>query len=190
MRRFIVAGVVIFVLFISLIWFFASRGDRPKQDVGINRVTNLVDYANSGATVRFTQNGQINAREDHRVLQITVGQNERTIVVFDGYQGNVLKSQTLLNDQDAYRAFLAALQNSGYTRPQIASRNIEPLGACPTGIRYNYDIISGMDVKQSLWSASCSKTRGTFAGNASQVRTLFQRQIPGYGDFVKGVDFQ
>ena len=189
MRRFIIAGVVIFIIFISLILLFARRGDRPQQDVGVNRETSLVDYANTSSTVRFTQNGQINAREDHRVLQIIVGQNERTVVVFDGYQGNVLKSQTLLNDPDAYRAFLAALQNSGYTRPQIANRNVVPLGACPTGIRYNYDILNGADVKQSLWSTSCSKTRGTFAGNASQVRTLFQRQIPGYEDFIQNVDF-
>lgn len=190
MRRFIVAGVIIFILFICMIWFFASRGDRPEQAVGVNRQTNMVDFANTGTTVRFTQNGQINAREDHRVLQITVGQNERTAVIFDGYQGNVLKSQTLLNDQDAYRAFLAALQNSGYTRSQIASRNVEPLGACPIGIRYNYDIVNGTDTKQSLWSTSCSKTRGTFAGSASQVRTLFQKQIPEYSKFIKDVDFQ
>lgn len=171
-----------------LIILFARRGDRPQQDLGVNRETNLVDYANTGTTMRFTQAGQINARENHRVLQITVGQNERTAVIFDGYQGNVLKSQTFLNDSDAYRAFLAALQNNGYTKPRIASRNVNPLGACPTGKRYNYDILNGTDVKQSLWSTSCS-IRGTFAGNANTVRTLFENQLPDYSDFVRGVQF-
>ncbi len=188
MRRFIVTGVVIFLVFVSLIWFFARRGDRPEQAAGINRETNLVDYANTGTTVRFTQSGQINARENHRVLQITVGQKERTAVIFDGYQGNVLKSQTFLNDADAYRSFLAALQNSEYTKPRIASRNVNPLGACPTGKRYNYDILNGSDVKQSLWSTSCS-IKGTFAGNANTVRTLFQNQLPDYNNFVQNVSF-
>lgn len=189
MRRFIVIGVGIFLIAMLMIILFARRGDRPEQAVGVNRETSIVDYANTSTTVRFTQAGQINAREDHRVLQITVGQNERTVVIYDGYQGNILKSQSLLNDPDAYRAFLAALQNSGYTKPSIASRNVNPLGACPTGKRYNYDILSGTDVKQSLWSTSCSNIRGTFAGNPSAVRTLFQNQIPGYNNFVQNVQF-
>lgn len=188
MRRFILAGVGIFILFILIIVLFARRGDRPQQQTGINRDTSIIKYADTATQVRFTQNGQINAREDHRVLQITVGQNERTVVIFDGYQGNVLKSQSFLNDPDAYKAFLAGLQNSGYTKPQIATRNVEPLGACPTGKRYNYDIINGTDTIQSLWSTSCNM-RGTFAGNASTVRTLFQKQIPGYNEFIKNVNF-
>lgn len=189
MRRFIAIGIGIFLVIMFLIILFARRGDRPQQDPGINRETNLVDYANTGTVMQFTQNGQINAREDHRVVQITVGQNERTIILFDGYQGNVLKSQTFLNDTDAYRAFLAALQNSGYTKSRIASRNVNPLGACASGQRYSYDIISGTDTVQSLWSTSCGSIRGTFAGQPSNVRALFQNQLPDYNAFIQGVSF-
>lgn len=188
MRRLVVVSVGIFLVIMFLIILFVRRGDRPQQDLGINRDTNITKYADTSTTVRFTQAGQINAREDHRVLQITVGQNERTIVLFEGYQGKVLKSQTYLNDQDAYRAFLAALHNSNYTKPRIASRNIDPLGACPAGRRFSYDILDGSEIKQSLWSSSCS-TKGTFAGNANMVRTLFQNQLPNYNEFIKSVDF-
>lgn len=188
MRRFIFIGLGIFIVLVLLILFLTGRGDRPQQDVGINRTTQLTDYATTGVDMRYTMAGEINARENHRVLQITVGQTERTFTIFDGYQGNVLKSQTLLNDVDAYRAFLAALENSGYTKSRIASRNVNPLAACPTGKRYNYDIIDGADVKQSLWSASCN-IKGTFAGNASTVQNLFEAQMPDYDAFVRGVNF-
>ncbi|MCA9344080.1 MAG: hypothetical protein H6793_01365 [Candidatus Nomurabacteria bacterium] len=189
MRQFIVAGAVVLLIFISVIWFFARSGDKPKQQVGVNRETNITNYADTNTVVRFTQEGKINAREEHRVLQITIGQTERTAVIYDGYQGNVLKSQTLLNDRDAYKAFLAGLQNSGFTKPKVATRNVVPLGACPNGKRYHYDIINGSDTKQSLWSTSCNSARGTFGGNVSNVQTLFQNQIPDYSTFIQGVSF-
>jgi len=172
-----------------LIILVLNRGDRPQQDVGVNRETRLVDYAATNTTVRYTLGGRINARENHRVLQITIGQTERIATIYEGYQGKVVKQDTYLNDVDAYRSFLAALQNSGYTTPRIASRDVNPLGACPTGKRYNYDILDGSDVKQSLWSTSCGNTKGTFAGNASNVQNLFEAQVPDYDAFVKGVTF-
>jgi hypothetical protein len=189
MRRFIAIGVGIFLVFMLLIVLIANRGDRPEQAAGINRETELVNYAATDATVRYTLGGRINARENHRVLQITVGQNERTATIFDGYQGKVLKQDTYLNDVDAFRAFLAALQNNGYTKPRIASRDVNPIGACASGKRYNYDILNSGEVKQSLWSTSCGNTKGTFAGNASNVQNLFEAQVPDYDAFIKGVTF-
>ena len=186
MRRFIFTGVGVFVLIVLLIVFLANRGNKPQQAVSVNKNTNITQYADTSTQVRLTQNGQIIAREDHRVLQITVGQNERTVTVFEGYQGKVLKSQTYLNDVDAYRAFLASLHNNGFTRSKTASPNILPLGACSSGRRYNYDIINGSDIEQSLWSTSCN-SNGTFAGSGSAVRTLFQNQIPEYNKFIQDV---
>jgi hypothetical protein len=84
---------------------------------------------------------------------------------------------------------LAALQNNGYTKPRIATRDVNPIGACPAGKRYNYDIIDGGDVKQSLWSTSCGNIKGTFAGNANNVQNLFEAQVPNYDAFVKGITF-
>lgn len=188
MRRFIFTGVGVFVLIVLLIVFFANRGDHPQQAVNITKNTLITEYAETSTQVRFTQNGQINAREDHRVLQITIGQNERTITIFSGYQGSVLKSETFLNDPDAYRALLASLHNNGFTKHREASRFIIPLGACSSGSRFNYDIINGSDTEQSLWGTSCGG-EGTFAGNGNSVRTLFKNQIPNYNDIVRGVSF-
>lgn len=189
LRRYIFIAVVVILVMVGIIWLIAGRGDRPDQEASVRRPDVLVDYADTTTEVRFTQVGQINAREDHRTLQITVGRDARTIQLLDGYQGNVMASQTLGNDQAAYQSFLAALENSNYTRSRTATRGVDPLGACPLGQRYSYDIFQGADLKQSLWATSCSNVRGTFAGQGSTVRTLFQNQIPAYDTFVQGVQF-
>ncbi len=189
MRQFIVVGAVIILIFVSVIWLFARGDNKPKQGSKVSTGTTIVDYANTDVAVRFTEEGKINARENHRVLQITVSQSERTITLFDGFQGSVLKNQTFLNDQDSYRALLAGLQNSGYTKTQIVTKNVNPIASCPNGKRFRYDIVEGANLKQSLWSSTCSSTKGTFAGRSSEVQTLFRNQIPDYSSFVKGVNF-
>jgi len=189
MRRFIVIGVAIFLILITLLLVVTRRGDRPDQKASVAVPTALVDYANTTTEVRYTKEGNINAREDHRVVQISVGRDYRTIQLFDGYQGNVIKSDTLSNDQDAYRAFLSALHNSGYTKTRVATRGVEPLGACPNGLRSHYDILQGAETFQSLWSTTCSNAKGTFAGNTSAVQTLFEAQIPAYSSYVQGQKF-
>ncbi len=190
MRRFIIFGIVVVILIFGLVAIFSRRGERPNQEASVKKATALIDYANSSTVVRLTQEGYINARENHRVVQITVGQNSRTIELIEGYQGKVIKSNSYSNDTDSYRAFLAALHNAGYTNTRVAStRNIEPIGACALGYRYYYDILDGANVKQSLWSTSCGNIRGTFNGKSGGVRTLFQKQIPNYSTFMQGVSF-
>jgi hypothetical protein len=187
-RRFVVAGVGIFLILATFIWTISSIGNKPQQDPSINKRTQLVDYANTDVVMRITKEGPIVARENHQVTQITIGQNERSVSIFEGYQAKLVKSNTFLNDPDAYRAFLAALDNNGFTKARIATQSIDPLSVCAAGDRYRYDIIDGQDVKQSLWSSSCGSSRGTFAGNASSIIDLFKVQIPDYNDFIKSLN--
>ncbi len=187
MRRFILAGVAILLVIIGFIWLIASRGDSPREESAPNDVSRLVDYADTSTEVRLTIEGEINARENHRVIQIFVGKDFRSIQILEGYQGAVLRQESYLNDRNAYNAFLAALQNEGYTLSRNAPRGVDPLGACPVGQRFRYDIIDGSETKQSLWNTSCSKSAGTFAGRGSNVRRLFQAQIPNYRDLTKEV---
>ncbi len=189
MRRFIAIGIILFLLFVGIIVVFANRGAKPVQQPGVARPSTLVSYADTSTEVRYTMEGQINARENHRVVQIGVSRDYRTYTLFDGYQGSVIKTETLGNDRDAYEAFLAALQNSGYTRARIATKGVNPLGACPTGRRSHYDIVQAGDTVQSLWSTTCSSIRGTFAGSAGTVQKLFEAQIPDYSKLVQGVQF-
>lgn len=188
MRRSLIAGGIVLVLIFTVIWAIARSGnDSPQQEASVAKPAALVDYSDTSTEVRYTVSGQINAREDHRTIQITVGKDSRTITLFEGYQGAVLKQSSFLNDQDAYQAFLSALHNEGFTKARESKKGVEPLGACPLGKRYWFDIIDGQETKQSLWTTSCSGGAGTFAGKRGTMSSLFELQIPGYDEFTEGI---
>lgn len=177
--------ILMFVLIVgTLVWAINRRGDSPQQEREV-RTTQLTDYANTSTEVRYILRSEINAKEDHRVLQITVGRNYRTATIFEGYNGVVLQSLQLDNTQEAYLQFLAALENNDFTNARIAEPGVNPEGACPDGRRADFEIFQGSEVKQSLWTTSCNGVGGTFSGNTHDIRTLFERQIPNYNEFVQ-----
>lgn len=188
LRRLIVVAVL-FILFVGgLIWAINRRGDAPEQDLEV-KVTKLVDYADTSTEVRYILRGPINALENHRVLEITVGRNSREAVIYEGYNGKILRADSFNNTQAAYSYFLAALENNGYTNTRIAELNIVPEGACAGDRRADFEIIQGSQDLQSLWTTSCSNAKGTFAGQTSNIRSLFEAQLPDYNEFVKGINF-
>ncbi len=188
LRRIIVVVVVFLLIVVGAIWAINRRGRAPEQDREV-RVTQLVDFANTSTEVKYSLRGPINALENHRVLEITIGRNNRTAVIYEGYNGKILKAESFNNTEAAYSKFLAALENSGYTNTRIAEPNIVPDGACPQDRRADFEIIQGSQTIQSLWTTSCSNARGTFAGQTPTVRALFADQLPDYEEFVSGVSF-
>ena len=146
----------------------------------------LGDYAGSEAVVRLTVEGEIEAKEEHRAIRITVGRARRNVEVLRGYDAEVLKSQPLDNSQAAYDEFLQALTTAGFANRKDAPQEDER-GVCPTGRRYIYEVLDSSEEVLRLWSTSCSGKQGTLAGNASLIRTLFEAQIPDYAEFTRDV---
>ena len=140
----------------------------------------LADFASSGAVVRLTIDGQINADQDHQAVRITVGQDETTYQQVQGYQGNVVNQQSFANNQSAYSNFLYALGHAGFTMGDTAKDAANEKGYCPLGERYTYELIDGGDTIMRWWSASCGNVPKTYKGNPSLTITLFQNQVPGY----------
>ena len=188
MRRAIIIGVVIVLFILGLIWAINRREASPVQEEAVPE-TALIDYADTTNQVRYIMRGRINAREDHRVLTITVGRNGRTAVISEGYNGRIVKAERLGNDSAAYKQFLAAIANEGFTDAREASSSIVPDGACPKGRRYDFEVVQGGELKQSLWTTSCGRIDGTFAGDNRDIEILFEQQIPEYDEFVKGIQF-
>jgi hypothetical protein len=187
MRRSLIVVGVILLFIVMIIFVIARGGESPQQKTEVAKQTSLVDYADTTTEMRFTVEGKVNARENHRVIQIHVGRDYRSITIFEGYQGTVLRQQSYLNDRNAYNTFLAAINNQGYTKTREAARGVDSQGACALGRRFRYDIIEGSDTKQSLWSTSCRNADGTFAGRSTQVRQLFEAQIPNYNELTNGI---
>lgn len=170
---------------ILAIVLLTSGGPAEPGQPGERQVT-LTDYAGTDAVVRLTTQGEIEAKEEHRAIRITVGRDRRNVEVIRGYDGEVIKSQPYDNSQSAYEEFLHALQNAGFANQKDTPLESEE-GVCPTGRRYIYEALDNSQEELRLWSTSCSDRQGSFAGEAGLVRQLFEAQIPEYNEFAQDV---
>jgi hypothetical protein len=176
------AVVAVGILAIVLL---TSGGPAEPGQSGERQVT-VTDYASGDAVVRLTVQGEIEAKEEHREIRITVGRNRRNIEILRGYDAEVIKSRPFDNSQAAYDEFLHALEKAGFANSQDSTVEDEE-GVCPTGRRYIYEMLDNSEQVLRLWSTSCSRRDGTLAGNANLIRQLFEAQIPDYTEFARDV---
>jgi hypothetical protein len=177
-----IAGLV--VILIVAIVLIASRGPAPTQQ-GKKAVV-LSEYADKDAKVVLTTQGKIVGEEDFRTVRISVTRTERVVEVLDGYEETFEKRNTYQNSEAAYSTFIKALDKAGFSREKKTDIKDET-GVCPLGRRYQYDLKEGTEATLHLWSTSCSQSQGSFGGNSSLVRELFESQIPDYDKFIAGV---
>jgi hypothetical protein len=100
---------------------------------------------------------------------------QNQIQLIQGYQGTVIDSRTYSNNSASYATFLQALKLANFTKGDSKS-TADYRGYCPEGDRYVYTFNDGYKDLFTYWSTSCGQ--GTFSGNRTLVRELFERQIP------------
>ena len=151
----------------------------------------LISFSNSDTVVKTTIDGPINDPADHRQVQITVGRNNTTFQLLQGYDGNPLNTQTYPMTENAYDSFLHALQHAGYQLGNDTSTKTES-GYCPEGSRYVFEIIQNGKDLERYWYTSCGGGRipSTFKGNTNLILQLFQAQVPGYNQLVENTNLQ
>lgn len=169
-------GLIVLV-FVLILKGFSGGSNSTKPSI------DLVTYAGSNAVAQLVLDGPVNADQDHRTVRISVSQNQTQFELIQGYQGNVIRQQTFPNNQPAFAVFLQALNHQNFTRGDNDPSRQDERGYCPQGSRYIYSLNQGGDTVLRYWSTSCSG-QGTFGGNASVVRNLFERQIPGFDDLT------
>jgi hypothetical protein len=178
-RLLLAIGVVAFVVIASVAIFSIdwNGGDDPIRDA--IRPVNIADYGTTDVSVQMLIRGPVNNNQEHQNLKITVGRDQTVAELISGYQGTVVRAETTPNNADSYKTFLSALHNSRFNRLQLPPKGIQYDGACPRGQRFTFEFINGgEDAPKSSWATSCGKKTGTFAGDRSQVETLFIAQIP------------
>ena len=132
--------------------------------------------------------GPINANQDHYQLQMTVGQNQSSLILYNGYQGQVAKSYTYANNSASYGEFLRALDLAGFTQGNTSkTADNDPRGFCPEGERYTFEIVNGSQDIQRFWATSCGG-QGTFNGNVVTVKNLFMAQMPDFENIISNTD--
>lgn len=188
MRYGLAAAGMVVVAIIAII-LIVGRSPAPDNPAKRPTAVQLADYANQNSIVSFTTQGRLVGEDQRKAIRISVSPNERRIEILSGYEQFVERSQTYPNTQAAYETFLKALQNAGFARERKSAYS-DSRGVCPLGSTYLYELSASGSEKIDLWSTSCRSSEGTFAGNASVVRQLFQLQITDYRQQTRDVRLQ
>ncbi len=176
--------VSIGLLILVFVLIFRGGGDDTPQ----NQPAQLVTYATTDTTVRLIQDYPVTANQTHHELVTTVGRDQVTFTVENGYEGQVLRSQNYANNETAYANFLRALQVAGYNNGTSDADKRDERGYCPTGYRYIYEIINGSgNVTQRYWSTSCGNI-GNFKGKTDTIRSLYRSQVPDYNKLTSNLN--
>lgn len=178
-RRLLLAiGVVAFIVIGSILIFSVDWGG-SKPVAELVRPVNIADYADTDVKVRMSTRSYINNNQEHQDLVITVGRDQTIGELISGYQGNVVRTQQTGNNPTSYKAFLSALHNASFTSAQLPPVGVQYDGVCSTGQRYTFEFLgAGEDAPKTLWATTCGKKIGTFKGDLSEVKKLFNAQLP------------
>jgi hypothetical protein len=172
----VVALVISGIVALGRVFFSSSSSSTSTTPTLSSSVLNTGE----DRSVRWTVRGPIVADENFRSYQITISASSRNYTVYSGYLKSVISTNSYENNDRAYDEFVHALINADITNTRSAS-NDDLRGVCATGgIAYEFETLNGSDVDQSLWSSTCSQSKGTMAADALKIHALFVNQIPDF----------
>ncbi len=162
------AGLIVLLIVLLFKAIFGHTAAPQKQ-------VDLSKYADTNAVATLLMDGPTNLDQSHYQVKITVDAMHSEIDILQGYQGNVIKTQSYPSNTVAYGAFLQSLKLLGFAHGRTT--HIDNRGYCPNGTRYTYSFSGDQANQFSFWSTSCGG-QGTFQGSPAGVRQLFEAQIP------------
>lgn len=173
----------IFIAILAIVLITRGRGGdngpvAPKLVVS--------EEAREGVSAVLTTQGEVVGEDQRRAIRIIVDQDERRLEILEGYGEAVERASTFPNTHAAFETFLVALDQAGFDNKRVSAIEDER-GACPLGRRYIYELRDNSQELLRLWNTSCSGRLGTFDGNSSTIRKLFEQQIPEYKTLIRGV---
>ena len=176
-------GLVILAFFLI---FRGFSGNTSKTNTTQKTTPKVAEYAVTDTQVRMRVEGRVISEQEHAAYQITVGRSEVRLETFSGYDNQIKETRTYTNNQQSYANFLRALDFAGYTKgvTDASDAQKDDRGACANGRRFIFEVVSGSNISQRYWSATCKNVGGTFRGNPDEVRRLFDRQLP-MSDYTK-----
>lgn len=156
---------------------FTGSTSKTEPVVDISR-QNLLDTSD-GRAVNMTVRGPIVADEDFRSYSMTVSSTTRQFQAYTGYLDVVTDHQSLPNNTAAYDQFVHALDKANMVAgtPFEGDKN-NVLGICATGKVYEFSILNNGVADKTLWTSTCSGSKGSLKASATQLSQLFLNQIP------------
>lgn len=134
-----------------------------------------------GRAVRFTERGPIVADENFRSYQIVISPTERTYTTYSGYLDRVVTTKTYQNNSRAYEELVHALDLANISKLQNSNGSDDIRGVCATNGRlYVYETTNSDAATHTLWTSTCSGSKGNMGANVAQVKALFVNQVPDF----------
>lgn len=162
------------------IFNIGPSNDQTQTDTATAALLNTDDSRSVEMVVR----GPIVAQENFQSYDIKVSPTERSMNVYQGYLDTLTKNKTLDNNHDAYVQFVYALDKANMTKIRGDASNNDVRGICASGYVYEFSVQNEGDAVQTLWTSTCSGSKGTLRANKDQLGNLFMNQIPGSADLV------
>jgi hypothetical protein len=180
MRYFIGFLAVVILLILLIVLLFRSNSGPTVPSTS----KPLISYANTNAEVSYTLDGPTSSNTTHTRIIITVNQYTVTYQQQTGYDGYVVNQQQYPNTENAYSAFLNALQGVGFTLGIPSKTPNEEQQHCAQGDRYIYEITQNGNTLERYWATSCNQAH-TYNGIPSLTNSLFQAQVPNYSQLIR-----
>ncbi len=175
-------GLIILVIYL----LFQGGGTTTKKVPNTPKA--LTSFSNTDTVVRLTIDGPVTAPVNHRKVEVTVGRDQATYQLFEGYDGTIMNSQSFENTQNSYSVFLHALSHAGFTRGTTETSLRDSAGYCPAGRVYSFEVIQDGKDLENFWATTCGNPK-TYAGSISTTLSLFRAQIPHFDILTRDVSY-
>jgi len=185
-----VLGIVGFLILAGLFYFITGGFRAPEVDQMSQEEINRrqVTTIHSGRSVRMTVYGPVVANEDRESYEISVSPTTRRLATYSGYNQTQVESYNFDNNQEGYQQFVYALARAGFDSERTLSQDqADDRGACSSGKRFVYELYENGDQVKRVWTTTCSKIKGTYAGVNSTTRDLFNKQIPDFSKLIRSL---
>ena len=187
MNRYIIGVLACIGLAILLIILLFTGGHKAATPTHTGVQTMLLpDYSSTSADVKMVIDGPITAPQTHNSVVVTVSQSDIDFQLIQGYDGDVISSKIFNNSQNSFYNFLAAIYYAGYSDGGKVNYTTDA-GLCALGERYDFYLTENGQNLQHYWATSCGGPK-SYDGNLAQTLTLFQRQVPNYGQLLNNAN--
>ena len=163
-----------------------NGGSSSDEVSNVDQGQEALRNTTGGRSVQMTVRGPIVADEEFQSYQVEVSNSERSITAYKGYLESRTGGTSLSNNTRAYEQFVYALDRANIMKGQEPETEAENdlRGICASGYVYEYAVLSsGNDVK-TLWTSTCSGSKGTLEASREQLTSLFLGQIPNSNDYI------
>lgn len=182
----VVVSVAAIVALARVLLFGGGEKSTEKKE---DPQANALIQTTADRAVRMTIRGPITADEKFRSYQITVSPSSRAMTTYAGYLDERIDTVQLDNNTRAYEEFVFALNRAGMmTGTPLEGEHNDRRGLCPGGKILEFETLQNDKTVKQLWTTTCSSSKGSYKGSASQVSDMFLTQIPQGPDLLKKIN--